>query len=199
MCTATVNAASPGSGTPTGTGTFYDGSTTLRSASLGGTGTASFTTSSLSVGSHSIQVSYYGGDADFKASTSAVLKQVVQAAASNVTIASVNSPNAQAITVLPDDSSADLLLHDQALEQVWSRRSLDLQSGDCKRDPGGLLEGPGSFRIDVNSSRMGHRGRRRSDVSTGLAPAERTCCDPVDAIKEEADSSDARKSRSILS
>ena len=119
--TATVNAVSPGSGTPTGTGTFYDGSTTLGSASLGGAGTASFTTSSLSVGSHSIQVSYYGGDADFKASTSAVLKQVVQAAASNVTIASVNSPNAQAITVLPDDSSADLLLHDQALEQVWSR------------------------------------------------------------------------------
>ncbi len=54
----------------------------------------------------------------FKASTSAVFKQVVQAAASNVTIASVNSPNAQAITVLQDDSSADLLLHDQALEQV---------------------------------------------------------------------------------
>ncbi len=115
--TATVNAVSPGSGTPTGTVTFYDGSTTLGSATLGGTGTASFTTSSLSVGSHSVKVSY-GGDADFKASTSAVLNQVVQAAASNVTIASVNSPNAQAITVLQDDSSADLLLYDQALEQV---------------------------------------------------------------------------------
>src|SRR5208283_317777 len=45
--------------------TFYDGSTTLGSATLGGTGTASFTTSSLSVGSHSIKVSY-GGEADFK-------------------------------------------------------------------------------------------------------------------------------------
>jgi len=74
--TATVNAVSPGSGTPTGTVTFYDGSTTLGTATLNGTGTASFTTSSLSVGSHSIKVSY-GGDADFKASTSAVLKQVV--------------------------------------------------------------------------------------------------------------------------
>jgi len=116
--TASVSAVSPGSGTPTGTVTFYDGSTTLGTASLNGTGTASFITSSLSVGSHSIKVSY-GGGGDFKASTSAVLKQVVQAAASsNVAIASVNSPNAQAITVLQDDSSADLLLYDQALEQV---------------------------------------------------------------------------------
>jgi len=116
--TATVSADSPGSGTPTVTVTFYDGSTALGSATLGGTGTASFTTSSLSVGSHSIKVAY-GGDPDFKAGTSAVLKQVVLAAASNVTTASVNSPPiAQAITVLQDDSSADLLLHDQALEQV---------------------------------------------------------------------------------
>jgi len=118
--TATVNAVSPGSGTPTGTVTFYDGSTTLGSATLGGTGAASFTTSSLSVGSHSIKVSY-AGDADFKASTSAVLKQVVQAISSNITSASVNCPIAQAITVLQDDSSADLLLYDQALEQVSAR------------------------------------------------------------------------------
>jgi hypothetical protein len=117
MFTASVSAVLPGSGTPTGTVTFYNGSTTLGTATLNGTGAASFTTSSLSVGSHSIKVSY-GGDADFKASTSAVLKQVVQAAANNVTIASVNSPNAQAITVLPDDSSADLLLYGQALGQV---------------------------------------------------------------------------------
>ena len=74
--TASVSAVSPGSGTPTGTVTFYDGSTTLGTATLDRTGKASFITSSLSVGSHSIKV-FYGGDADFKASTSAVLKQRV--------------------------------------------------------------------------------------------------------------------------
>jgi hypothetical protein len=81
--TATVKAASPGSGTPTGTVTFYDGSAKLYSATLGETGTASFMISTLSVGSHSINV-VYSGDADFKTSTSAVLKQVVQVAASIV-------------------------------------------------------------------------------------------------------------------
>jgi len=116
--TATVKAVSPGSGTPTGTVTFYDGSTTLGSASLGGTGTASFTTSSLSVGSHSIKVSY-GGGADFKASTSAVLKQVVQASSSSSAAQLVD----QALGALPDDDAPTVgsTVHDLALEQVSVR------------------------------------------------------------------------------
>ena len=75
--TATVKAVSPGSGTPTGTVTFMDGSTTLRTRTLTG-GVATFTTSSLPIGTHSIKV-VYGGDTNFKSSTSAVLNQVVQA------------------------------------------------------------------------------------------------------------------------
>ena len=116
--TATVKAASPGSGTPSGTVTFYNGSTTLDTATLGGTGTASFTTSSLSVGSHSIKVSY-GGDADFKASTSAVLKQVVQASSSSSAAQLVD----QALGALPDDDAPTVgsTVHDLALEQVSVR------------------------------------------------------------------------------
>ena len=116
--TATVKAASPGSGTPSGTVTFYDGSTTLGSATLGGTGTASFTTSSLSVGSHSIKVSY-GGDADFKASTSAVLKQSVRASSSSSAAQLVD----QALSALPDDDAPTVgsTVHDLALEQVSVR------------------------------------------------------------------------------
>ena len=75
--TATVSAASPGSGTPTGMVTFEDGSTTLSTATLS-SGTASLSISTLSVGTHSIKV-VYGGDANFKTSTSAILKQIVQA------------------------------------------------------------------------------------------------------------------------
>jgi len=115
---ATVSAVSPGSGTPTGTVTFYDGSTTLGSATLGGTGAASFTTSSLSVGSHSIKVSY-GGDADFKASTSAVLKQSVRASSSSSAAQLVD----QALSALPDDDAPTVgsTVHDLALEQVSVR------------------------------------------------------------------------------
>ena len=51
--TAAVSAAAPGSGTPTGTVTFYDGTTAIDTATLGD-GSATFTTSSLAAGSHAI-------------------------------------------------------------------------------------------------------------------------------------------------
>ena len=73
--TAMVAAVAPGSGTPTGTVTFLDGTATLGSAALAG-GTASFTTSALSGGSHSITASY-GGNGNFLASTSGVLNESV--------------------------------------------------------------------------------------------------------------------------
>jgi len=62
-------------GTPTGTVTFMDGATPLGTATLVG-GAATFSTSGLSAGSHTITVGY-GGDATFKASTSAALTQLV--------------------------------------------------------------------------------------------------------------------------
>jgi hypothetical protein len=76
--TATVSAVSPGSGTPTGTVTLYDGTTKLGTATLSA-GAAGFTTSTLSVGTHPIKA-VYGGDTNFKTSTSAILSQVVQSA-----------------------------------------------------------------------------------------------------------------------
>ena len=74
--TATVTAASPGSGTPTGSVTFMDGSTALGSATLG-SGKASFKTTSLAVGSQAI-TAVYGGDGNFTTSTSTALTQTVQ-------------------------------------------------------------------------------------------------------------------------
>jgi hypothetical protein len=78
--TATVAAAAPGSGTPTGTVTFKDGSTTLGTATLSG-GAATLTTSALAAGSHPITATY-SGDANFAPSTSATLTQVVSVAPS---------------------------------------------------------------------------------------------------------------------
>ena len=57
-------------GTPAGTVTFYDGNTPLATVPVEGTGTAIFTTSDLSVGSHSMTAAY-SGDADFKGVRSA--------------------------------------------------------------------------------------------------------------------------------
>ncbi len=88
--TATITANAPGSGTPTGTMTFLDGSTTLGTGTLNGSGVATFTTSSLSVGSHSITV-VYGGDTDFTTSTSTAATQVVnQDATASVVVSSAN-------------------------------------------------------------------------------------------------------------
>ncbi|MER6334871.1 Ig-like domain repeat protein, partial [Streptomyces sp. NPDC001034] len=89
--TATVTAVPPGSGTPTGTVDFFDGATLLGTGTLVG-GTATLTTSSLAVGSHSL-TAVYSGDADFTGSTSPVDTQTVTQAASATTLTSAPDPS----------------------------------------------------------------------------------------------------------
>ena len=74
--TAAVSTVAPGAGTPKGTVTFKDGSKTMATKTLDSLGQATYTTSALSSGNHSITVVYSGGD-DFNGSTSPVLKQSV--------------------------------------------------------------------------------------------------------------------------
>ena len=76
-------------GTPTGTVTFSDGSKILATSALNGA-TAKFSTTKLAVGPHSIAAAY-SGDANFSASTSPVLSQVVNRATTTTTL--VSSPN----------------------------------------------------------------------------------------------------------
>ena len=102
--TATVGPVAPATGTPTGTVTFKDGSTTLGTGTLSG-GTATFTTSALAVGTHSITAAY-GGDASFAASTSAALTQVVNQAAVGPGPFSIFSPTAAPVTAADPDTSA---------------------------------------------------------------------------------------------
>jgi hypothetical protein len=66
------------SGTPTGKVNFMDGAALLASVTLDGSGTATFTTSSLSVGTHSLQA-IYPGDGSFGSSISATVSQQVNA------------------------------------------------------------------------------------------------------------------------
>ena len=120
--TATIAPVSPGSGTPTGNVTFDDGTTVLGTVTLT-SGTASFTTSSLAVGTHSIKA-VYAGDTNFKTSTSAVLKQVVNPS-SNVLVAAVITPRFvdQALSALGDETLTDALVSDLASLQTSVTRA----------------------------------------------------------------------------
>jgi hypothetical protein len=77
--TAQLGVVAPGAGTPTGTVTFKDGSTVLGTAPVSvsdGTATATFSTSSLSVGTHVI-TAIYNGDGNFLGSASSTLTQYI--------------------------------------------------------------------------------------------------------------------------
>jgi cyclophilin family peptidyl-prolyl cis-trans isomerase len=74
--TATVSTTAAGGGTPTGTVNFQEGSTTLGSGTLNASGVATFTTSTLSAGSHTI-MAVYAGTSNFTTSTSAAITQTV--------------------------------------------------------------------------------------------------------------------------
>jgi hypothetical protein len=73
--TARVTAAT--SGTPSGTVNFLDGTTTIGSATLDNTATASLTVSTLAAGAHSI-TAVYAGDTNFTGSTSSAVTESVQ-------------------------------------------------------------------------------------------------------------------------
>ncbi len=74
--TATLAAVSPGAGTPTGIVTFYDNTSTMLGTGTLTGGIATFTTTTLPVGSNSI-TAVYGGTADFATSTSGAVSQTV--------------------------------------------------------------------------------------------------------------------------
>jgi hypothetical protein len=86
--TATVGAAFPGKGNPGGTVTFLEGTKVLGTGTIKN-GSASFTTSSLALGSHSIKA-VYGGDGNFANGSSAVLTQVIKHSAT-VTLTSTGT------------------------------------------------------------------------------------------------------------
>jgi Bacterial Ig-like domain (group 3)/Autotransporter beta-domain len=110
--TATVKPAGV-SGTPTGTVTFKDGGTTLGApVTLNGSGSATFTTSTLASGSHTI-TAIYSGDPSFAGSTSAPLVQQVGAPADSIKLRELQISAtpiiaqawAQSVTAAMDDAT----------------------------------------------------------------------------------------------
>jgi uncharacterized repeat protein (TIGR03803 family) len=73
--TFTATVTPQGAGTPTGTVSFFDNSVQLAQVALGANGQATFTTSTLAPGSHSI-MAVYSGDVNFAASSSSLTQTV---------------------------------------------------------------------------------------------------------------------------
>ena len=84
--TLTATVKSSNTGTPIGSVIFRDGSTTLATVALSGN-TASFATTALTAGSHSLTAAYTG-NANFAASTSPILMESVNKATSSVVLTS---------------------------------------------------------------------------------------------------------------
>jgi large repetitive protein len=98
--TATVVASAGGGVTPSGSITFFDGSTILGNVALNGSAKASFSTAALTAGAHAITASY-GGDSSSSvlASTSAALAQSVQTATA-IAVASSQNPSDFGVAVV---------------------------------------------------------------------------------------------------
>jgi cyclophilin family peptidyl-prolyl cis-trans isomerase len=98
--TATLSVTSPGSGTPTGTVTFLEGTTTLGTGTLNSSGVATLSTTALPVGSDSLTASY-AGDTNFDSSTSSAQTETVSQAATTtaVSISPTSAVSGQSLTV----------------------------------------------------------------------------------------------------
>ncbi len=111
--TATVTAGHPGAGTPTGTVTFLDGTTTLGTGTLDGTGKATFTTTATQLGAatHAITASY-AASTNFATSTSTASTVVVGQAVTTTTLTSTDTsslfgaPETFTATVAPSTTAA---------------------------------------------------------------------------------------------
>lgn len=90
--TAVVTAVAPGTGTPTGSVTFFDGSTVIGSTTLvsGAGGDEATFTSAFTTGTHSITATY-NADTDYSGSTSSPSTLDVTAGSASVSLSS--SPN----------------------------------------------------------------------------------------------------------
>jgi hypothetical protein len=91
MVTFTATVTGTG-GTPTGSATFFDGTTSLGTGPLSAGGVATFATSSLGIGLHSI-TAQYSGDANFGSTTSTAIAQEVNGQTATATVSSSLNPS----------------------------------------------------------------------------------------------------------
>jgi predicted outer membrane repeat protein len=98
--TANVSVAAPGGGKPASTISFYDGTTLLGTKPVTNNGVATYSISTLAVGSHSLRAEY-DGSANHSASASAPATLVVTTASTITTLATstTDAVNGQKVTL----------------------------------------------------------------------------------------------------
>ena len=89
--TFTATVTTPTGGAATGTVTFNDGTAAIGSGTLNASGVATFTTSTLSTGNHTI-TAVYGGDGNVVGSTSAPLTETISVNTTAVALSSSSNP-----------------------------------------------------------------------------------------------------------
>jgi uncharacterized repeat protein (TIGR01451 family) len=96
--TATVSPVPPGSAVPTGMVTFQEGDTVLAQVVLGAGGTAAFSTSSLSLGTHTL-TAFYASDSVYASSNGSVTHQVATNGITTTSVTSTPNPSVYGQTV----------------------------------------------------------------------------------------------------
>ena len=137
-----------GSGTPAGTVTFKDGSTTLGTGTLDAGGNAAFTTSALTAGSRSITAAYAGGG-NFAASTSPALTEIVEPAQ----IVLSSSPPSQTVTAGGSATYNLTVGANGALSSPVSFSCIGLpQSASCSFSPNSVNAGSAGAPVTLSVS-----------------------------------------------
>ena len=137
-----LSSADSRAGAATGTVTFTDGSTAIGSPVSLNAGTATFTTSALSAGTHSLKA-VYSGDSTYAISTSTSLSQVVnQATTSTALMASPNPSSfgqsvAFTATVTPSTAGGSVTFKDG----TTALGSISLTNGTAVLNTSGLIVG----------------------------------------------------------
>ena len=132
--TAKVSGTGSTTSVPSGSVSFYDGTTNLGNVALDASGSARLQINSLSVGSHNIKA-VYGGDSIFIPSTSTVLTQVVNKAATST---SLTSSSANVLDGQPVTLSATIAVTPPGTSTVAS------PTGTVKFTDGGTMLGTGT-------------------------------------------------------
>jgi hypothetical protein len=138
--TATVAASASGSSAPTGTVTFFDGTTELGTGALN-VGSATYTTTSLAAGTHSITASY-GGDTSNTASTSSAVALTVTAA---TLVATTTTLTASASTVATGTTITFTAAVKETSGTVVPTGTVTFYDGTTSLGTGTLSSGTGTY------------------------------------------------------
>jgi hypothetical protein len=159
--TATVTPAS-GTKVPTGMANFFDGATNIGNGSLNGSGVATFSTTVLAAGMHSI-TAQYGGDNNFSGSTSNAVATTIAAPAGSFTISV--APTSVNVTAAKPGTATVTVTPTSGFNQAVQFSCTNVPEGiDCEFEPGSVTPnaGPATTMLSVTEGQEnnGARGRK---------------------------------------